>query len=118
MSLNRNKERRRAHRPVEMIPPDTSASFGGRGPLFSNPHYVYLLECGDGSIYVGCTADIVERFSRHCKGNVLSTCSRLPVKLIMYHVFNDKYLAFRFEKYLKSGSGRAFAKRHLICNQE
>lgn len=30
-----------------------------------------------------------------------------------YIVFNNKYLAYNFERYLKKGSGRAFAKRHL-----
>jgi len=51
---------------------------------------------------------------RYKKGNVPATKDRLPVKLVSYFAFSDKYLAFNFEKYLKSGSGRAFLKRHLI----
>ena len=27
---------------------------------------------------------------------------------------SDKYKAYEFEKYLKSGSGRAFIKKHFI----
>ncbi len=74
--------------------------------------YVYLLECKDGP-YIGCTSDLRERFARHQNGNVPATAKRLPVKLAAYFAFHDKIIAFNFEKYLKSGSGRAFVKRHL-----
>jgi putative endonuclease len=37
-----------------------------------------------------------------------------PIKLISYFAFSDKYIAFEFEKYLKSGSGRAFLKKHVL----
>ena len=91
-----------------------SASFGGRGPLFDLPYYVYILSCSDGSYYVGCTSDLNDRMNRHNHGWVNATCNRLPLALLMYHVFPDKYQAFNYEKYLKSGSGRAFIKRHLL----
>ena len=42
------------------------------------------------------------------------TRDKLPVELISYHAFSSKYTAFKFEKYLKSGSGRAFANKRLI----
>ena len=51
---------------------------------------------------------------RHQKGQVPATAPRLPVELISYTAIADKYKAFEFEKYLKSGSGRAFIKKHLI----
>lgn len=76
-------------------------------------YYVYILQCKDG-FYVGCTSDLRERFSRHQKGNVPATAQRLPVKIAAYFAFQDKTIAFNFEKYLKSGSGRAFVKRHLF----
>ncbi|MBI1974686.1 MAG: GIY-YIG nuclease family protein [Candidatus Zambryskibacteria bacterium] len=57
--------------------------------------YVYSLKCKDG-YYVGCTDDIIDRLNRHTKGNVPATANRLP-----------------FEKYLKSGSGRAFINKHF-----
>ena len=42
-----------------------------------------------------------------------ATAKRLPVELDFYFAINDKYRAFEFEKYLKSGSGRAFMKKHF-----
>lgn len=75
---------------------------------------VYLLKCNDGTIYTGCTSNLDERLSRHSKGQVLYTSSRLPIQLITYVTFNDKYKAYDFEKYLKSGSGKAFANKRFI----
>ena len=75
--------------------------------------YVYLLKCSDNTIYTGHTVDLEERIKRHNKGENTYTKYRLPVKLIFYTGFSDKYKAIAFEIYLKSGSGRAFAKRHL-----
>ena len=61
----------------------------------------------------GCTNNLEARLERHAKGYVFSTKDKLPFELEIYVAFNDKYKAFAFEKYLKSGSGRAFAKRHF-----
>lgn len=74
--------------------------------------YVYILQCKDG-FYHGCTDNLKERLARHTKGYVPATKERLPVKLFSYTAFADKYRAFEFEKYLKSGSGRAFLKKHF-----
>ncbi len=76
--------------------------------------YVYILLCSDGSPYTGCTADLRARFQRHIDGHVPATKQRLPVKLIFYCAFVDKYKAFAFEKYLKSGSGRAFMQKRFL----
>jgi putative endonuclease len=76
--------------------------------------HVYILFCSDGSNYVGCSSSLEDRLARHNSGNVSYTKTRLPVKLIFYAAFPDKYKAFKFEKYLKSGSGRAFTNRHLV----
>jgi predicted GIY-YIG superfamily endonuclease len=70
------------------------------------------LKCRDG-FYVGCTDDINARVQRHEKGYVPATAIRLPIELEFYVAFADKYKAFEFEKYLKSGSGRAFVKKHF-----
>jgi predicted GIY-YIG superfamily endonuclease len=75
-------------------------------------HYIYSLKCKDG-FYVGCTDNIEERLQRHKNGHVPATKDRLPVSLEFYVAVADKYKAFKFEKYLKSGSGRAFAKKHF-----
>jgi len=75
--------------------------------------FVYILKCNNGKIYTGCTNNLSERLQKHSSGEVLSTRNYLPVEIITYVSFSNNYLAFNFEKYLKSGSGRAFSKRHL-----
>jgi predicted GIY-YIG superfamily endonuclease len=75
---------------------------------------VYVLRCSNNSVYVGCTNNLDNRLYRHEKGQVMSTKYRLPVKVITDVVFSDKYKAYNFEKYLKSGSGRAFLNKRLI----
>ncbi len=75
-------------------------------------YYIYSLKCKEG-YYVGCTDNLKERIDRHQKGQVSATKDRIPIKLDFYVALNDKYKAFEFEKYLKSGSGRAFVKRHF-----
>ncbi len=76
-------------------------------------YYVYSLKCKDG-FYIGCTDDIQDRLNRHQKGYVPATANRLPAQLEFYLAIENKYKAFEFEKYLKSGSGRAFIKKHFI----
>lgn len=76
-------------------------------------YIVYILKCADGKPYTGCTEDLKERLQRHNNGHVPATKNRRPVKLFSYITFNNKYKAFNFEKYLKSGSGRAFINKHL-----
>ncbi|MEX2514988.1 MAG: GIY-YIG nuclease family protein [Candidatus Paceibacterota bacterium] len=75
---------------------------------------VYILSCADGKPYIGCTSDLKERLHRHRNGHVPATSDRLPIDLVMYISFKEKYKAFDFEKYLKSGSGRAFMNRHFL----
>lgn len=75
--------------------------------------YVYYLKCADGGFYVGCTKDLKARLNRHRAGKVHSTRNRLPVHLCLCIAFPSKNKAYQFESYLKSGSGRAFAKRHF-----
>ena len=76
-------------------------------------YYIYSLKCQDG-YYVGCTDDLKDRIERHKRGQVISTSNRLPIKLEFYFAISDKLKAFQFEKYLKSGSGRAFINKHLV----
>ena len=75
--------------------------------------FVYMLKCSNGDIYKGCTENIEERIHRHNKGYVDATRNVLPVTLIGYFAITDKYKAYEFEKYLKSGSGRAFLSKHF-----
>ncbi len=77
-------------------------------------HYVYVLSCSDGKPYIGCTDNLKDRIARHSKGQIPATQARLPIQLVSYFAFSNKYTAFNFEKYLKSGSGRAFIKKHKL----
>ena len=74
--------------------------------------YVYILLCSDDKTYIGGTEDLKDRLGRHKKGYIVSTKKRLPVSLKAYFAFDDKHVAFQFEQYLKSGSGRGFMKKH------
>ena len=49
----------------------------------------------------------------HNTGRCPHTASRRPWQLHVVIEFSDENRAIRFERYLKSGSGRAFAKRHF-----
>ena len=80
--------------------------------------FFFVQICSDGKPYTGCTDDLRDRLDRHQKGYVLATKNRLPVKLVSYFAFSNKYTAFNFEKYLKSGSGRAFMKKHQLVGEE
>ena len=80
-------------------------------------YYVYNLKCKDG-YYMGCTDDLKDRFERHQKGHMPASKNRLPVELEFYIALKDKYKAFELEKYLKSGSGRAFINKHLSISQK
>ena len=75
---------------------------------------VYLLLCNDNTIYTGCTSNLEERLNRHRNKEVSYTANRLPLQLISYIAFVEKHKAFYFERYLKSGSGKAFANKRLI----
>jgi len=77
-------------------------------------YYVYILKCKDGKHYTGCTSDLKDRFQRHINGHVPTTADNLPVHLVHYSAFIDKYKAFNFERYLKAGSGKAFMKKRFI----
>jgi putative endonuclease len=76
-------------------------------------YWVYVLKCSDNGYYVGCTDNLKQRCQEHVKGSVKSMKFRLPVLLWQYHCFRSKNVAFKFEKYLKTGSGIAFAKKHF-----
>ena len=94
-----------------------SVSFGGRSPLtfkISLMWFVYILKCSDFSYYTGCTNSLTDRIIRHNKGEIHYTKDKLPVELITYITFTNKYKAYEFEKYLKSGSGMAFRNKRLI----
>src|SRR4051794_25791247 len=77
--------------------------------------YVYVLESEDAHphCYVGLTSDVAGRIADHNGGRCPPTAHRRPWHLHVTIAFEDQERAIRFERYLKSGSGRAFAKRHF-----
>jgi len=78
-------------------------------------HYIYILQSEKfpEKFYTGQTDDLRNRLKTHNAGLSLATAPYTPWKLVSYHAFEDKRLALKFEKYLKSGSGQEFSKRHL-----
>lgn len=77
--------------------------------------YVYMLESisHPDRFYVGATENLKNRLNRHNGGDVSHTSKYVPWKLKTYIALSDRERAFALEKYLKSASGRAFAKKRL-----
>ncbi|HEX9904559.1 MAG TPA: GIY-YIG nuclease family protein [Propylenella sp.] len=77
--------------------------------------YVYLLESRSitGQRYVGVTSNLKNRLSDHNAGKSPHTSKYAPWKLVTYIAFSNDRKAEGFERYLKSGSGHAFANRRL-----
>jgi predicted GIY-YIG superfamily endonuclease len=77
--------------------------------------YVYLLESLSvpAQRYVGFTTDLRQRFDDHNTGQSPHTAKFKPWRLVTYIAFSDRTNAEAFERYLKSGSGHAFAKKRL-----
>ena len=77
--------------------------------------YVYLLqsEAEAGQRYVGVTSDLKQRLAAHNAGKSPHTSKYVPWKLVTYVAFSNGQKAETFERYLKSGSGHAFARKRL-----
>jgi predicted GIY-YIG superfamily endonuclease len=76
--------------------------------------YVYILQSIAGEhFYTDITDDLDARLSKHNFGAVTHTSKFRPWRIKSYVAFDDEARAIAFEKYLKSGSGRAFAKARL-----
>jgi predicted GIY-YIG superfamily endonuclease len=76
--------------------------------------YVYILESLDFEhFYVGLADDLRARLAKHNAGEVPHTSKYRPWRIRTYIAFSDEQQAVEFERYLKSGSGRAFSKKHL-----
>jgi putative endonuclease len=76
--------------------------------------YVYFLELSNRDIYIGSTNDLRRRFKSHQQGHVVSTRQHLPVVLRTYVAVVDEVTARSLERYFKSGSGKAFAKKRFL----
>lgn len=78
-------------------------------------YFVYLLKSIDFSDqkYIGCTSNIANRFRAHNNGGSSHTAKYKPWRLHACFSFEDKQKAYDFERYLKSHSGIAFAKKRF-----
>ena len=78
-------------------------------------YYTYILLSSKSHIfYFGSTNNLKERLRLHNAGMVLSTKLRLPWAIVWYCAFETEKQARDFELYLKSGSGKSFAYKHLV----
>jgi putative endonuclease len=77
--------------------------------------YVYILQsktCPE-RYYVGLTDDLKDRLKRHNAGEMIHTSKWRPWRIKSAIAFNERQRAADFERYLKTASGRAFAKKRL-----
>jgi len=77
--------------------------------------YVYLIQSivHPEQRYVGLTGDLQKRLDCHNQGGSLHTSGYSPWRIVTAIRFDDDGRAALFERYLKTGSGRAFASKHL-----
>lgn len=67
--------------------------------------YIYILQCNDGSFYVGSTKDLTKRIEEHKNGESAEyTKAHAPIKLVYYETFDRIDLAFAREQQLKKWS--------------
>jgi predicted GIY-YIG superfamily endonuclease len=77
--------------------------------------YVYILQAiqTPERFYIGMTEDLKQRLAKHNAGEVPHTSKFKPWRIKTATAFTDRPRAAAFEKYLKTASGRAFAKKRL-----
>jgi putative endonuclease len=78
-------------------------------------HYVYLLQSKSSpkQRYVGLTSNLKDRLAEHDAGKSTHTAKISTLALVTCVAFSDMRKAEAFERYLKSGSGHAFANKRL-----
>jgi predicted GIY-YIG superfamily endonuclease len=77
--------------------------------------YVYFLELSNGDIYVGVSSDLKARIEAHRRGDVDSTRPFRPLHLRSYVAVETERQARELERYFKTGSGKAVAKKRLLA---
>jgi putative endonuclease len=78
-------------------------------------HYVYILQSSLdlNRFYTGFTENVEERLAEHNAGKSIHTRALLPWRIKTCIAFRDRQAALDLERYLKTSSGRAFAKKRL-----
>ena len=81
--------------------------------------YVYILYSPKSkNFYYGFTKDLRRRLLEHNQGISKATKPFVPWRLVQYSAFEDEEKAKDFEKYLKTGSGKAFAYKRLLKTEK
>ncbi len=75
--------------------------------------YILRSQSDPAQYYTGVTADLRARLADHNAGRCPHTAKSRPWAVDAIVKFADERRALAFERYLKSGSGCAFAQRHL-----
>jgi predicted GIY-YIG superfamily endonuclease len=78
-------------------------------------YYVYIIQSAKepNRFYTGRAVDLDKRLKAHNQGKCKNTSKYMPWKIKTTIAFTDKQKALDFERYLKTSSGRAFAKKRL-----
>ena len=78
-------------------------------------HHVYILQSlsDPAQFYTGLCTDVDARLAAHNAGQSPHTAKFKPWRLLSRHSFADPKVAAAFERYLKSGSGQAFAAKRM-----
>jgi len=86
--------------------------------------FVYILKCYDNTSYVGCTTDVNRRVNEHNSKKVHYTKDKIPVKLVTFISFSDRYKALNLKSTLNPDpEGHffikdCFTKPFSICNTD
>jgi putative endonuclease len=94
----------------------TSPTLCNRLSVAPPKHFVYVLQSTVQAerYYSGLTCDVATRLGIHNSGGSQHTAGLRPWRLVVALEFATEASAVAFQKYLKTGSGRAFAKRHFV----
>ncbi len=78
--------------------------------------FVYVIESDDAATppYVGLTWNVMTQLASHNAGESAETRAHRPWKLVVAMAFSTGARAEAFERFLKSGAGAAFVRRHLV----
>ncbi len=81
--------------------------------------YVYYLKSQlfPEKTYIGFTRDFTQRFAEHNAGKSVYTKEFKPWIVVSVFIFDQEYIAVRFERYLKSNAGRIFLRRYVADDQ-
>jgi predicted GIY-YIG superfamily endonuclease len=92
-----------------------SKDYGLAGQQMKDFFYVYVLvsKANETSHYTGVTRDLEARLREHNRGACAHTSNHRPWRVETAIAFKSETKARAFEKYLKTGSGREFSRRHF-----